>query len=256
MEQLQATLKTAQALSRVNMKHAQDQQKRYYDQGTRGRTFQESDLVLVKERVFLGQPHQLWVGPFPIAHVLGLHTYLVHCSPWRAQQQVLHMNLLKSWMGPPPMPVLAQLMVDPLAEERGWETSPSGAPVQPLVGNSLTAEEHRQLNDLLAEFPNSFDTRLGRMDAIEHATPTVPGVMVRTPWRPLPRQQWAAMNKEVDEMLQLQVTEPSRSACRSPIVLVPKPNGSIRFCIDFREVNKQAQFDTYPMPWADLLLEQ
>lgn len=57
-------------------------------------------------------------------------------------------------------------------------------------------------------------------------------------------------------MLRLGIVEPSHSNWRSPIVLVPKLDGSIRFCIDFREVNKQAKFDAYPMPRANILLEQ
>lgn len=60
----------------------------------------------------------------------------------------------------------------------------------------------------------------------------------------------------VANMLRLSVIEPSKSAWRSPIVLIPKPDGLIRFCIDFQEVNKWAKFNAYPMPQEDVLLEQ
>lgn len=55
------------------------------------------------------------------------------------------------------------------------------------------------------------------------------------------------------DMLWLGMIEPSRSEWRSPIVLMPKPDSSIRFCIDFWEVSKQAKFDAYPMLRVDIL---
>ena len=42
--------------------------------------------------------------------------------------------------------------------------------------------------------------------------------------------------------------EPSISPYSSPIVLVPKKDGSVRFCIDFGKLNKVTEFDAEPMP--------
>uniref|UniRef100_K7EZI4 ribonuclease H n=1 Tax=Pelodiscus sinensis TaxID=13735 RepID=K7EZI4_PELSI len=64
------------------------------------------------------------------------------------------------------------------------------------------------------------------------------------------------VEREVHTMLELGVIERSRSEWRSPIVLVPKPDGSLRFCIDFRKVNAISKFDAYPMPRTDELLER
>lgn len=49
----------------------------------------------------------------------------------------------------------------------------------------------------------------------------------------------------------MDVIEPSSSAWRNPIVLVPKPDGSIRFYINIKEV---ASFNAYPMPCFNVLL--
>ena len=56
------------------------------------------------------------------------------------------------------------------------------------------------------------------------------------------------MEAEIQEMIDLDVIEPSISPYSSPVVLVPKKDGSVRFCIDFRKINKVTKFDAEPMP--------
>ncbi|KAG1960405.1 gag-pol fusion protein [Pimephales promelas] len=38
--------------------------------------------------------------------------------------------------------------------------------------------------------------------------------------------------------------------------MVPKPDGSLRFCNDFRRLNKVSEFNGYPMPRVDELLDR
>ncbi|KAL1259048.1 hypothetical protein QQF64_009625 [Cirrhinus molitorella] len=75
-----------------------------------------------------------------------------------------------------------------------------------------------------------------------------PGVIVRQrPYR-VPEACRHAIEKEIQKMLKLGVIEPSRSPWSSPIVLVPKPDGTLRFCNDYRHLNEISDFDSYPMP--------
>jgi len=49
-------------------------------------------------------------------------------------------------------------------------------------------------------------------------------------------------------MLASGVIEPSTAPYASPIVVVKKPDGSNRICVDFRKLNKVTIFDPESMP--------
>ncbi|XP_042627813.1 U1 small nuclear ribonucleoprotein C-like [Cyprinus carpio] len=91
-------------------------------------------------------------------------------------------------------------------------------------------------------------------NVLQHDIRTPPGVVVRQRPYHVPEARRQAIEEEVQQMLKLGVIEPSRSPWFSPIVMVPKPDGTLRFCNDFRRLNEVSEFDGYPMPRVDELL--
>lgn len=59
-----------------------------------------------------------------------------------------------------------------------------------------------------------------------------------------------AIEKEIKTMLEFKVIEESQRDWRSLFVLVPKPDGSLCLCVDFRKVNSVSKCNAYPMPQA------
>ena len=56
-------------------------------------------------------------------------------------------------------------------------------------------------------------------------------------------------------MLEQDVIEPSDSPWASPVVLVRKKDGSLRYCIDYRKLNDVTIKDSYPLPRIDESLD-
>ena len=61
---------------------------------------------------------------------------------------------------------------------------------------------------------------------------------------------------EVADMLRQDIIQPSNSPWASPVTLVPKKDGSIRFCVDFRKLNHVTKKDRYPLPLIQDIFDQ
>ena len=74
---------------------------------------------------------------------------------------------------------------------------------------------------------------------------------IRQPPRRPPLSKQEEMSRLIQDILTEGVIEPSSSAWSSPVVLVVKKDGGLRFCIDYQRLNDVTKKDCYPLPRAD-----
>ena len=119
------------------------------------------------------------------------------------------------------------------------------------MSSNLSDTQRSQAEGLLLEFQNLFysgDGQLGRTDTVKHKINTGDSAPIKQHPRRIPVHKQAVADKEIEKMLRSGVITPSQSPWASPIVLVRKKDGSIRFCVDYRKLNEVTIKDAYPIP--------
>ena len=94
----------------------------------------------------------------------------------------------------------------------------------------------------------SFDGSFGRTELLKHAIRLRPGQMpINQRYRPVNPALEGDLKKQLDQWLEHQVIEKSNSPWNFGLVAAPKKNGKVRWCIDFRELNKATIPSTTPI---------
>jgi transposase InsO family protein len=116
---------------------------------------------------------------------------------------------------------------------------------------NLTNEQSVRVAKLLLEFSEIFakhDLDLGCMIGVEHHINTGDAPPVKQRMRRTPLGFEHEEKKHLDKMLGASVIRPSFSDWASAPVLVRKKDGSVRWCIDYRDLNTKTVKDTFPLP--------
>lgn len=101
-----------------------------------------------------------------------------------------------------------------------------------------------------------FTKKAGYTTIIEHEIDTGNAAPVRCKIRPLNAVKRAALDKCIDKLLSENIIEPCISPWLSAPVLVPKQDGDLRMCIDFRPLNNLSIVVPWPMPSTEWVLAQ
>lgn len=101
-----------------------------------------------------------------------------------------------------------------------------------------------------------FDLVPGRTRVVRHRIVLENSTPIKQRYYPVSPVIQEMINSQLDEMLQKGVIEPSNSSWSSPVLLVPKKDGSKRFVVDFRKVNNVSKKDAYPIPFIASILDK
>ena len=120
--------------------------------------------------------------------------------------------------------------------------------------------EHLQVQakDLLKSYSSLFarhDLDMGRTSLVKHHIVLTDPVPFKEKYRRIPPQMYEEVRAHLKEMLDLGAIRESNSPWSSPIVLVRKKDGRLRFCIDLRKLNLRTVKDSYSLPRIESVLE-
>lgn len=255
-------------IARQNLKGSQGRMKVWYDRHAKTRSFESGDKVLMLLPI-PGQPlHARYFGPYEIETKVSELNYIVKTPGRRKNKQLCHINMLKEYndrnetADSERHSVVSCSTTIKQLEDHGSDT-----PLRNLIDQSdpklhnsdvladldlklahLNKKEKNEIKNLIQEFAHLFPNVPKRTDFIYHDVDVGDANPIKQhPYRMNPLKQKHCQT-EIDYMLENDIIEPSSSPWSSPCLLVPKPDGSFRFCTDFRKVNSITKTDSYPLP--------
>jgi hypothetical protein len=121
--------------------------------------------------------------------------------------------------------------------------------------------QNEAIQQLLGEyadrFPQELPPGLPPQRKVAHTIPLVEGAT--PPFRPIYKLSYKErleVERQINELLEKGYIQPSSSPYGAPVLFVPKPDGSMRMCVDYRALNNITIKNRYALPRIDQLLDQ
>ncbi|CAM5080936.1 unnamed protein product [Eretmochelys imbricata] len=197
-----------------------------------------------------------WDGPFKVIRQVNEVKYVVELSIRAQRHWVHHVNMMKPYWAREKLGLAGcgqweEKGEDPLVgllPEVGADPSLESI----LLSDQLTPAPQAEIREVLPSHRQLFSIRPGLTNLAVHRAETGANLPIRcSPFR-VTRKTAQDLEREVGDMLALGVIQPSSSPWASPMVLVPKKDGSIRFCVDMGS----SVPSPCPMPTTDKISRQ
>ena len=235
-------------LVRERGKEASGMRKSHYDKTTVNRTLEVGDKVLCRIPGLIGKLKESWHGPYEVVARKSRVDYLVNMGKGKGRVKVLHVNNLKRFY-----PRVEEVLRLALVAEDWSSDEEVGTR---LLGKYEDFDEEEVVQGLREEFPEVFSDLPGRTNACKLTIDTGEEAPRRShPYR-VPNRLKEGVRAEVEKLVEMGIVVPSTSPWASPVVPVPKSDGTVRVCVDYRKLNEITTADPYYMSTMDEILER
>ena len=248
---VQQRLEDMSTIAHKNQQVSKNKQKVWYDKHTKHREFTEGDYVLVLAPRLQNKLEFHWSVPYTIVKKVSPVTYMIDMPEKRKRHRVCHVNRLKPWHTPVADVLYCNPISDGLLETstdiRTWDDSGL------IISPHLSADQRFQLEKLLHDYDHILSEIPGKTTLFSHKINTDSASPISVPPRRTPPGISGYYHSGIENY---DGSRYYRAIWRFPLVFVPKKDGSLRLCVDYRQLNVKSMSDTYPMPRADDLIDR
>ena len=144
-----------------------------------------------------------------------------------------------------------------------WNLGTMEEPKTVRVNKNLPEEFKAEVRQVFEEFKDVFAWEHADLKGVDpkvcqHKIPLIPDA------KPIRLQRYRMnpnyakkVKEEIDNLLKAGfIAEVESSDWLFPIVVVPKKNGKLRVCVDYRKLNAQTVKDPFPLPFTDMMLDE
>ena len=244
-EWLVARLEVWHDLLRDRGKAASAVRKKAHDKKAVDRTLVKGDRVWCRIPGMTKKLKESWHGPYEVVEAVNRVDYRVKLK--RGRCKILHINNMKLFH--PRSEVVLRLAV--VAEDcEGDEV------LGPKLSEVCEGFDRKVVDDLKNEFPEVFSDSPGKTKVVTLKIETGEHEPVVSHPHRVPDKLKDGVRREVLKLVEEGIAVPSCSPWASPIVPVPKTDGSVRICIDFRRLNEITVGDPFYMVTLEEILEK
>jgi len=137
----------------------------------------------------------------------------------------------------------------------------SGTKKESLLDHFTLPEDPKQaesLKKLLLKWEDVFaltDEDHGHTDAVRHGIKLTDDTPIKIRHRRIPPSMYTEVKEHLKRMVKEGDIRPSKSPWSFPVVLIRKRDSSLRFCVDYRELNKRTVRDALSLPRIEETLD-